>query len=182
MNIQLTLTCAAVLLLGVSTGQAATYSLGAAFGTSATVLQEPYIGTAVFTYEAESALTPGSYAWDSFTNPTVSITMAQHTFTAADLGITTKFITIELRENGFLFSGDGGGSMGGAADFVQGEAYLNTEPFAPDGARNSALYIYSPDGIETPPNIYGAAATVPEVSSSLLGLAGTTLLLLRRRK
>jgi hypothetical protein len=148
------------------------------------------LGTGALSYNGATALSDGSYAWASFSNLSLQLTINGFTFTQLDLTTPTSQIQIEIRGSRFFFSnihveGRGSGSHGGAADFQLGTNYLTTEPYNPiTGSPFSPHFTNTPGffGSINGSTVQGRYGAVPEPSTYALAFLGTAVLAALRRR
>lgn len=102
-----------------------------------TTVEAPYVGNLTLSYDAENPLANGTYAWNSLTTLTLTVTFpdVSQTFTQADLDTPSADIRIQVIDGNFFFtnvnsSGTSssltGRPISGSANFVNSSNYLFT--------------------------------------------------------
>ena len=136
------------LAIFASSASAATYQLTSNLDNSfivspgnppvfSTTVEAPYFGTLTLSYDAESELTNGTYAWDSLQTLTLTVNFpaVSQNFTQADLDTPSADIRIQVIDGNFFFtnvnsSGSSvslsGNPYGGSANFINSSNYLFT--------------------------------------------------------
>ncbi len=116
-----------------------TFSTGSPPVFSTTVVA-PYVGSMTLSYQADSALTNGSYAWTSLTTVNLSVVFPDQgglTFTQAQLDTPATDIKIQVVDGNFFFTNINtngsstslsGGTYGGSANFINGNYRFTTQP------------------------------------------------------
>lgn len=180
----------ACLLVVRAGARADTFTLTCEFdGTIDQTLTAPFVGDGSFSYDAPAPLADGSYAWTSFSNIALQLTVQGFTFAQTDLTTTAADVNIGIRGGYFFFSnlnGAGDGAQGGSADFSNSGNYLTTQPYDPSsgplggGNPDAPLYHVNIAGTDIGGN-YGA---VPEPTTFACMIAGAAMcgVFIRRKK
>jgi hypothetical protein len=186
-------------------------------------VEAPFVGSLTLSYDAESALANGTYSWNSLSNLSLNVSFpnagtAGVTFNQSHLDFDPLNIRIQVVDGNFFFTntnGSGvslaGNSVGGSANFINGNYLFTTQPLNSDTRTGFGGYVVDYNALYqlvdittasvgiapgqpgysggTPiymgnygnPTANASAATIPEPSAAMLGSLGALALLRRKR-